>query len=440
MRSPLELATAADRPCTPHQHRRRRPRFTLASGVLLSTLPLVGQDAGDDGSSAREWIGGAPPWQWTRLTGDWGGLRTELEERGIELAGGLVWDWSAAWRGGARNRATLGALLDANLTFDLERLCGLPRTIVYFDAYSIQGRDPSDDVGDIQGFSNLQAPDTEQLAEAWVETWVSEQVRVKFGKVDFNSEFAFTEEGGEFVNSSAAITPTIVGYPTYPDPATSLDLFWTPNEFWHIGLGVFDGAGAYGVRTGRHGLRGFFDDDDGDAYLTVFEIGHGWIGGQRWGSGRLAIGGYHHSAHFDRFDGGTQHGASGAYAVLDQRVWRENPTDAEDGQGIGLMAYVGCGDANVAAIARHVEVGATWTGALDGRDDDVFGLLVTHAVLTDEAGAGFDGDETAIELFYKLQLTPALSLKPDLQWLLNPGGDPTLEDALVGTLRIEASL
>lgn len=412
----------------------------LAAGVLCLSSIVTAQDASDVVAPEREWIGGAPLWNWSRLTGDWGGWRTDLEELGVEFGGGLTWDWSAAWRGGARNRATLGALLDANLAFDLERLLGLRRTLAYLDAYSIQGRDPSDDVGDIQGFSNIQAPDTDQVAEVWLETWVGDQFRVKFGKVDFNSEFAFSEEGGEFVNSSAAITPTLVGYPTYPDPATSLNVFWVPNEFYHLGVGVYDGAGAYGMRTGRRGPRGFFDNADGDAYLAVLEGGMGWTGGGSWGSGRLAVGGYHHTARFERFDGGSQRGTSGAYAVLDQRIWRENPDDAEDLQGIGAMAYIGFGDPNVAAIARHVEVGATWTGAIAGRDDDVCGFLVTHAVLTGESGAGFDGDETAGELFYKLQLTPALSLKPDLQYILNPGGDPSLDDALVATLRIELTL
>ena len=30
-----------------------------------------------------------------------------------------------------------------------------------------------------------------------------------------------------------------------------------------------------------------------------------------------------------------------------------------------------------------------------------------------------------------------LILRPDLQYVINPGGDPTLDDALVGMLRVE---
>jgi len=412
--------------------------------ALCSLLPAQeGQGAASETApvtAEREWIGGAPILEWTRLTGDWAGLRTRLEENGIEVAGSVTWDWTAAWRGGGRNRDSAGALLDVNVAFDLEHLLGLSRTLVWVDCYSIQGRDPSNDIGDIQGVSNLQGPDTDQLSEAWIETWLGDTLRVKLGKIDWNSEFSFTEEGGEFVHSSAAITPTIVAYPTYPNPAAAIVVAWQPDEFWHVGAGVFDGDGAYGIRTGRHGLSGAFDNDEGDDFISVLEIGRGWTGGGTWGSGRLAVGAWYHAARFDRFDGGSERGVAGAYAVLDQRLWRERPDDAEDGQGIGGMIYVGFGDGDVAAVAEHAEIGVTWTGAFAHRDFDVVGLLVSLAVLSDEAGAGFDGDETAIEAFYKVQVSPAFSLKPDLQFVVNPGGDPSLDDALVATLRAELVL
>jgi porin len=45
--------------------------------------------------------------------------------------------------------------------------------------------------------------------------------------------------------------------------------------------------------------------------------------------------------------------------------------------------------------------------------------------------------ETAIEMFYKLQLTPFFSIKPDLQYIVNPGGD--LPNAFVAGLRMEVA-
>ena len=45
--------------------------------------------------------------------------------------------------------------------------------------------------------------------------------------------------------------------------------------------------------------------------------------------------------------------------------------------------------------------------------------------------------ETAIEAFYKYQLTEFMSVKPDLQYIVNPGGAG--RDAIVAGVRLEIS-
>ena len=63
--------------------------------------------------------------------------------------------------------------------------------------------------------------------------------------------------------------------------------------------------------------------------------------------------------------------------------------------------------------------------------------MASWASLSDEPGAGFTDDaELAVELFYKVQLGPWVALKPDLQYIANPGG-AGLDDAWVATLRLE---
>jgi porin len=48
--------------------------------------------------------------------------------------------------------------------------------------------------------------------------------------------------------------------------------------------------------------------------------------------------------------------------------------------------------------------------------------------------------ETVLELTSRARLLPAVSLQPDLQYVIHPGTDPLLENALVFTLRVEATL
>jgi porin len=413
------------------------PRHTsLPLSLLLASAAFAQGAPAPAEQQPREWIGGLPYSQWTRATGDWLGHRTSLENAGIEVGGGYTADLAAPWSGDGRRRSSLSTLLDLNVAFDLEALVGLPRTLVYVDAYRIDGRDPSDDVGDFQGLSNIQADDTTQIAEVWIETWLCDECRIKIGKVDFNSEFAFHEIGGEFVNSTAAVVPTIVAYPTYPNPATAVNVFWVPNEHSYVGVGVYDGAGGEGINTGGRGPKGFFSDDDSDAYFLAAEAGLAWAGGETWGAGRVVLGGFHHTATFATIAGGTSDGTSGLWASFEQRMWRENPSD-DDGQGLGMFVSLGLADDRVSPVGSAVGIGAEWIGALPGRDTDVCGLGVFHCDLCDDPAAGTPDDETAIELFYKLALTPAVSLKPEMQYILQPGGVGDTDDVLVGLLRLE---
>lgn len=76
-------------------------------------------------------------------------------------------------------------------------------------------------------------------------------------------------------------------------------------------------------------------------------------------------------------------------------------------------------------------------GLIPERDADIIGLMASWAGLSDELGAGLTDDaELAVELFYKLQLGEYVSIKPDIQYIANPGG-AGLDDAWVVTVRAE---
>lgn len=88
-------------------------------------------------------------------------------------------------------------------------------------------------------------------------------------------------------------------------------------------------------------------------------------------------------------------------------------------------------------MTDYFGAGLTWVGPFDKENPDTIGLGVAAARLTDDAGAGFTKKyETSVEAFYNFQVTPYFSVKPDLQYILNPGGDASLDNALVLTIRL----
>lgn len=102
------------------------------------------------------------------------------------------------------------------------------------------------------------------------------------------------------------------------------------------------------------------------------------------------------------------------------------------------MQY-GWADEDVADVGNHLGGGLVLKGTFEGREVDAVGAWISWADLSDAPGAGFRNDETALELFYKLQVTPSFSVRPDVQFIFNPSGDPTIDDAVVGGVRFEVA-
>ncbi len=387
--------------------------------------------------TARDWFGFKPIWEWERVTGDWAGARTSLEERGLTFAGSYTFEWSSVWDGGLKRGASTRSLLDLNMTLSLEKAFSWRGGTVYIDFYSTDGRGGNLDVGALQGPSNLETDaNVDQIAEAWFEQVFGEGgLRVKFGKIDANSEFAFIESAGEFLNASAGVHPTIIGIPTYPDPAMGVVVQGSPLEWLTISGGFFDGASAVdGVATGRNSPVTFFSSDRSDDYFLIGEVAAGWaFEGQR--TGHIGVGLWHHTGEFEKFDGGTTSGTTGFYAMLDQRLAARDEADAESDRGLYVFGQFGYASEEVSEIHIHVAAGVSLLGTFPGRDADAAGLYVSYAGISDKSGLG--EYETAFELFYRLQLTPWASIKPDIQFIVNPGGDSGIDDALVGSLRFE---
>lgn len=373
---------------------------------------------------------GKPPHEWQRATDDWFGARPWLDDRGITFQASVAMEYAKNLRGGvSTNGSDFRHLFNANLTLDTDKLVGLPGGTL-FVSFQNQGGDGAADSGAAQNVSNLDADGRTQVSEVWYEQVLfGGTVRVKAGKVDANTEFASAKNAGEFLNSSMGYSPTILGIPTYPDPAFGLNVFVNPTDHLYAGVGVYDGAAQEGVPTGSHGPATLFGDP-GDLFF-IAEGGLKWsLAGGR--DGRAGFGGWHHTGTFDRFDGGTESGTSGAYFVADQTVWRENPDVESDAQGVGVYVQYGYADPSVSLFHHHVGAGFSWKGAVPGRDDDVFGVGLSYVRFAGGAGLDHDG-ELATEAFYKFQLTPWVSVKPDLQYIHNPAAGRS--DALVATVR-----
>ena len=366
----------------------------------------------------------------------WYGYRATLESDGISFAGALSLDYSHNAHGGITSGDDFRNLLDLRLSLDTKPLLGLTGGLFSIDFQNQAGGNATERLtGDVQGFDNADADGRTQIAELWYQQLFFEQkLRIKVGKVDSNSEFSVPLNDVSFLNSSYGHSPTILAMPTYPNPAMSINAFIYPTPNFYAGAGIYDGSGAVSVNTGSYGPKHFFTSP-GD-YFFIGEVGSQWSFAQYTLPGRIAVGGWGSNARFGRNDGGTEKGTGGIYLNADQTIWHKlyyNPTDP---QGVGIFFQFGQADNELAAVNEYYSTGFTWTGMIPTRIADVTGLGVNYANLSDDPQAGFiHSAESSVELFYGLQFTPYCQIKPDLQYIMNPGGT-TSHDALVATVRL----
>jgi porin len=414
-----------------------KPMFMMCLEGRRGRLPLLALVALAPGPLAAEGEGPAPEEAATRseaaATGNWFGVRDRLAGRGVEISLIVQGDPSTNLTGGLRQGTAVRVPLQGALDIDTERLLGWRGGHVHADLQALEGRNGTEDlVGDLQGFDNVDSERFHQLSELWLEQrLLGGRLRLKLGKADANADFARVEASGEFLNSSAGYSPTIQGFPSYPDPAMSVSLFAEATRWLSLGAGVYDGAtheGCHG-RTGNRGLATFFGAPD--ALFYVGEAGMRYS--LRGRPGRLSAGAWRHTGTFEGFAGTTRSGTSGYFAVFEQRLLQE---PGDESQGLDLFAQLGTSDARFAEIDRHVSLGLSATGALPGRGQDTAGLMLTSVTLSPLcASAGASRRESVLEIFYGLSLRPWLVVKPDIQYILNPGAGGA-RDAVVGTLRV----
>lgn len=406
-----------------------------ASLAIISLIPLawsagVPVDAEADSAAANA---GRSFFDRSRALGEWWGARGALEDRGISIAAANVFEWTAVLSGGVNRRDSSRNLLAVDLTLDLETLAGVDGASIFAQYVSVNPeRGGSQDAGDIQVFSNIES---DRHIDAVYEVWweqrlLDDRLRFKIGKFDANAEFAFVDIAADFANSSAGFSPTIFGFPSYPDSAFGAALFIEPIEHFTLGYAFLDGAAAEGVPTGSRGPSSLFSSRRSDAFFHIAEASFDW---RRLGSlaeGRLAFGAHLHTGRFDRFDGGVESDVAGVYATFSQRL-----SAGADDAGCHVFAQYGVTDEEVSDFAQHAAVGLVQVAPF-GRPSDRAGVYFSFADLSDAAGAGFDRDEYVADGYYRVGLTDFLWVQPEFQFIINPSGDSSVGNALVAGVRL----
>ena len=354
--------------------------------------------------------------------------------KAISFVGATTTDLWQNTSGGVKRGGVVINTVDAIFDFDGAAV-GRDGWTANLHVLATDGHSLSALLGDIQAATNIEGDGATHLFEAWVRRQITPTTAIKVGIIDLNADFDANETPGLFLHSSHGVGPDLSGAgpnaaPVWPNGTAGIELQMTPTENSRFTAALFNGT----PRDVDHPLAlaaVTLHKDDG-----VMAIAQGdWTSskGVHWSAGF-----WHHTADFSPLDpSATQpvSGQTGAYGLV------EAPLPFLD-RSSGWIRVARVDDAS-SYVANYVGGGVTHDGLFAARPDDKIGLAFAYAGISDKARAAsaLDGlplksGELAFELTYAAQITPALALQPDLQYIIHPGGDSSLGDALAIGLRI----
>lgn len=322
---------------------------------------------------------------------------------------------------------------------------------------------------------------------------------LRVGQITFDSEFAVLDAyGGLFVQSGFGAPEAFsanLSLPIFPNAAPGARARWVAVKGLSMQAAVFDGNVAPGLTPdhspnaapstefNRHGTSWALRPDEGA--LFVGEISYRFnrvteeeasatrttadskkraadekSDPQRGLAGSYEAGFlYHTDAFADIYDATLvdlhssrapteAHDRGKNYAIylnLEQEFWREPGTEM---QGLGVFGHAVWMPPDRNRVTFSCEGGLHYLGAIPGRDDDALGLGIAYIQISDEVAAAVRNTnrrdhsfkrepdfEATIELVYRYQAAPWLSLEPHAQYVIQPGGTNERNNALILGLR-----
>ena len=442
--------------------------FYAALTLLGTTAWAEPQVLQDNNPPAVDWL------QADSLTGDWGGVRTTLQDRGVEIFGGYTAEVWGNTTGGIEQGAVYTGLLDFGVNLDLEKVIGWEGGSVSTTWLWLSGRDASEDlVGNFLTISNIAGFNTLRMLELWFQqNLIDDKISLRLGQLTADSEFVISDYAGTFINGTFGwpaflYTNLPAGGPGYPMGTLGARLALNPVDWFTFQSAVFQGN-VYDQNVNRHGFRWRLDGENGFLFLNEAQVrwnqraeetglpGQGKAG--MWiQTGELA----------DTLSESTNSSNYGWYFILDQMLYREPSAEvpvvagnSKDGksvvdspsaksfkapvvlgksdQGLGFFGRIAFTKEDRNFVNFYFDTGLTYKGLIPSRDDDIIGIAFAYAQLGNTArnslvdeGSLSVGAEMVLEVTYQCQITPWLVIQPDIQYIINPSGTQDFDNAFV---------
>ncbi len=456
-----QCCTAADATASTNSKSDRVGRTAIAALAALLTLPagwvaaqgpqdvggkapfgeeLLEPDAAEPDRDAAEPDGVEKGWlRGDFATGDWGGLRTTLEEQGITFEGGLVIDFLALTSGGDSGGGNwdYAGYTYLGTNFDLDTLAGLPGLSFYVEAGWSFGEDLGRKTGTV--FSPAQAftGRAVRLSRMYLQQNVADdELTLKIGRLATEDDFLSSPVYGEYVSAAINSVPGSIlestpGFSTFPSTQWGATATYKPLDNVRAAIGLYSSDDEIN-KDKEHGVDLSLNPDNG--IMAIGEVGYMWklAGGEERSGlpGDVKVGGWYDTGpRANLRDEAHNRGNNGGFYIgLEQMAFREGEADSPEGlTPWAVVAYAPKQSINI--VPFFLGAGMVYQGLFPTRDDDRAALGFYYANLSRDVED--TSSEKILEIAYTAQLTPWFYVRPDAQFIFQPGGSGETSNAVV---------
>lgn len=389
------------------------------------------------------------------LLGDWNGERTRLAEQGVTFNLGYGSQIAHNTSGG-RDRLTRYAdqwVIGAQ--FDLDKLWGWQGATLVANITDRNGKDLSTDAG-LGTFQQVQEVygrgQTWRLTSLYLaQSLLDGRLLLKGGRLNIGSDFAAFSCDFQNLTFCGSQPGNLVGsyWANWPVSVWAGVARLNTSKESYAQLGVYQVNPRYvdDAYNVRKGLYPNFPDGTTGA-LIPFEFGYTPTAAFHGLPGSYKVGAWYNTSDSadlmqgaDRQPLGTtsvgalqRDGAYGAYLNFQQQV-----SGVAGESGATVFLNVSQADKFTAATDRQVAFGLEYKGAFD-RPADVIGVALgaTHgngrranAQRLANSSVVNGGEEVAAEVFYGWSPMKAIVIRPNLQYIVHPGGTTQNDNAVV---------
>ena len=428
------------------------------SGVGMNETNKVTDLFGDPGSDNSQVPVNLHPFELMlhreHLLGDWYGLRTGLEDRGITPTLTFVTDIAGNPVGGRSQGITEADNLGLDLLFDLDKLAGLEGASFLISMSQRNGESLSAKrVGNVFTIQQVYGGQTFHLIDmAYQQKLFDDRVDIRLGRIGAGDDFLVSPYDYLFMQNGFDGNPVGIFF-------NSPGMTAYPNASWGALLKVKPTLRTYimgGLYNGDPSIRDI-DHNGADMSMNgpVFVIGE--IGYQRNGLpgdsrrlGNYKAGVWYDNSEFTDYNSvgyaqpaGTKRGNWGFYTLFDQVLVPFG--ELTSNRGFGLFgSFMVAPDESVSQMPYFFTAGFACRGIFESRPLDSAGFGVVYGSFSGDLSnaqereqqldptVGAQDYETVLEWTYRFNLRKgALFFQPDLQYVIRPGGTGEINDALV---------